>query len=596
MAKRNNLERIAQRAKSGGYKYGEHAERDKERGRTHYNEKTLTAQNHVLDVYLAANGVPFEQCDTQFLRPGTPLPEIGDLKDFWRFFALQSSGRITLPDGSKTDCPTVVTVRGKAKLWKAAFLRRTGQQLSDEDTAEINRWLKDDLPYEKTEEGNHYCRNIEKPKFNFQPGDLDRLIDQVWSGQDTKHIHDRNRLQFHLLLLLFCQSGARRGALLKFGVPYKVSRSRHSSFVPTDRMQDIHLVLSPRQGEPWFFYRLVQRHVKNNKDPDSRTFGNSCMQHRILRYDSVSILLMLAVVDGALDREDLNQMIKNGGEGQVEWSERCRDLPVCRSVDQQGNVHDTQPMTEDTFIEMFKMFLMQAGYTSIPGYLFQPGSIHMIRRELGKQLDGQYTEVERSQHLTQADKAVFGQSYTADTSSCDGLSAFLREKPDHRAVEYFQGLTQFRYEGLPTRLPAALKDEVSRNPAVLEWDRKIAQAPDARTRKDANQKRQKVLDQIQKLKLEEHRRECSVQLKREKLFNGRQAQVPTADPDPLHMLRPEKARLAQNMAKISPASYQDRLHAMRDMLSLLAASTVFYLPGEEPKKGQCPYCSTEMER
>ncbi|KAG7415409.1 hypothetical protein Forpe1208_v006918 [Fusarium oxysporum f. sp. rapae] len=266
---------------------------------------------------------------------------------------------------------------------------------------------------------------------------------------------------------------------------------------------------------------------------------------------------MLAVVDGALDREDLDQMIKNGGEGQVEWSERCRDLPVCRSVDQQGDVYDTQAMTEDTFIDMFKMFLMQVGYTLIPGYLFQPGLIHMIRRELGKQLDGQYTEVERSQHLTQADKAVFGQSYTADTSSCDGLSAFLREKPDHRAVKYFQGLTQFRHEGLPTQLPAALKDE--------------------------------------KLKLEEYRRESSVRLKREKLFNGRQAQAPTPDPDPLHMLRPEKARLAQNMAKTSPASYQDRLDAMRDMLSLLAASTVFYLPGEEPKNGQCPYCSTEMK-
>lgn len=98
---------------------------------------------------------------------------------------------------------------------------------------------------------------------------------------------------------------------------------------------------------------------------------------------------MLAVVDGALDREDLTRMIKNGGEGHVEWNERCRDLAICRSVDKQGDVHDTQPMTEDVFIEMFKMFLIQAGYSSVPGYLFQPGSIHMIRRELGKQLDGE---------------------------------------------------------------------------------------------------------------------------------------------------------------------------------------------------------------
>lgn len=119
------------------------------------------------------------------------------------------------------------------------------------------------------------------------------------------------------------------------------------------------------------------------------SFGDPCMQHPVLRYDSVSILLMLAVVDGALDREDLTRMLENGGEGQVEWNERCRDLAVCRRVDKQGAVDDTKPMTDDVFIEMFQMFLMQAGYSSVPGYLLVPGSIHMIRRELGKQLDGE---------------------------------------------------------------------------------------------------------------------------------------------------------------------------------------------------------------
>ncbi|KAG5787880.1 hypothetical protein H9Q69_013047 [Fusarium xylarioides] len=198
-----------------------------------------------------------------------------------------------------------------------------------------------------------------------------------------------------------------------------------------------------------------------------KAFGNARMQHHILRYDSVAIILMLAVADGALDLKDLDQMIKSGGEGQVDWAEKCLDLPVCRRVNRKGDVDDTQPMTPDSFITMFKTFMMQAGYAAIPGSLFPPGSIHMIRRELGKQLDERYTEVERSQHLTQADKAVFGQSYTADTSSCDGLSAFLRHQPDHTAIEYFQGLSQFRHEGLPTQLPAVLKDKTSRHPEVL---------------------------------------------------------------------------------------------------------------------------------
>ncbi|KAH7124929.1 hypothetical protein B0J13DRAFT_565897 [Dactylonectria estremocensis] len=548
---RTDLKLVAQRAKSRGWECGEHAERDKERG--------PDLQSWCLD---RSNGeVSVEECEAKYLGPGAPLPAIHELKDFWRFYASQADGRIVLSDGWRSECPTATTLRGRAKMFKGGFMRQTGNELDDEDTREINRWLKEDLPYEQRKYGARYCCDIQKPKYNFQLLDLGRLLDEVWAGQDIRHIYDRNRLY-----------GARRGAQLEYGVP----------------MRDIHLVLSSDQGEPRFLYRLAQRHVKNNKDPDNRTFGDPYMQHPVLRYDSVSILLMLAVVDGALDPEDLTQMIDNGGEGQVEWNERCRDLAVCRRVDKQGAVDDTKPMTDDVFIEMFQMFLMQAGYSSVPGYLLVPGSIHMIHRELRKQLDARYTEVERSQHLTQADKAVFGQSYTADTSSCDGLSAFLREKPDHRAVEYFQGLTQFRHDGLPTRLPAALKDEVSHNPEIVEWDRKIAQASDAKTRKWARQKRQKALDRSQKLAMEGHRRERLAQLKRERLLNGHHAQAPSPR-------RPEKARLAQKMASTLPASRQDKLEAMRDMLSLLAASTVFYLPGEEPKNGQCPYCPTKME-
>jgi hypothetical protein len=53
MAKLKNLELIAQRAKSAGYQYGDYAERDKERGRTRFDKKTLAGQNQMLDVYLA---------------------------------------------------------------------------------------------------------------------------------------------------------------------------------------------------------------------------------------------------------------------------------------------------------------------------------------------------------------------------------------------------------------------------------------------------------------------------------------------------------------------------------------------------------------
>ena len=38
-----------------------------------------------------------------------------------------------------------------------------------------------------------------------------------------------------------------------------------------------------------------------------------------------------------------------------------------------------------------------------------------------------YTETERSQHTTQNDPRVYGQSYVANTSSCDGRRTFLDE-------------------------------------------------------------------------------------------------------------------------------------------------------------------------
>lgn len=53
MAKRTDLNLVAQRAKSRGWERGKHAERDKERGRTRFDTKTLKQQEHALGIYLA---------------------------------------------------------------------------------------------------------------------------------------------------------------------------------------------------------------------------------------------------------------------------------------------------------------------------------------------------------------------------------------------------------------------------------------------------------------------------------------------------------------------------------------------------------------
>lgn len=95
------------------------------------------------------------------------------------------------------------------------------------------------------------------------------------------------------------------------------------------------------------------------------------------------LLLNLAIIDGALNPEDLPAMINSGGDGQVEWTESARDLPICRQVDRQGNVHPTRAMTFTVFASIFRGLLLQEGYFEVSA------SMHMIRRELGKQLDGE---------------------------------------------------------------------------------------------------------------------------------------------------------------------------------------------------------------
>ena len=70
-----------------------------------------------------------------------------------------------------------------------------------------------------------------------------------------------------------------------------------------------------------------------------------------------------------------------------------------------------------------------------------------------------YTEVERSQHITQTDTCVYSQSYVANTS-VSGRDAFLGEAASHDHVDFFQSFAKFREKGLPNCLPAEQEDAI----------------------------------------------------------------------------------------------------------------------------------------
>ena len=61
----------------------------------------------------------------------------------------------------------------------------------------------------------------------------------------------------------------------------------------------------------------------------------------------------------------------------------------------------------------------------------------------------------------------------ANCSSVAGMRAFLDEEADHREVEYFQGLEQFREQGLPCQLPAAERDKLQDDSVLGELQQSL---------------------------------------------------------------------------------------------------------------------------
>lgn len=118
-----------------------------------------------------------------------------------------------------------------------------------------------------------------------------------------------------------------------------------------------------------------------------------------------------------------------------------------------------------------------------------------------------YTEVERSQHLTQSDPRIFGTSYVARTSAVDGQSAFLGETRDHSVNKFFQGLKVFREEGLPTSLPKAMRANLERDPAEVALEESKAAARSPREALAAERARQNLIKSLEHKALNSFRKE-----------------------------------------------------------------------------------------
>ncbi|CEJ93675.1 hypothetical protein VHEMI09250 [[Torrubiella] hemipterigena] len=555
---------IIARAKANGYVQNDHAEADKETGVKTASEGNLQQQQYILKTYViwqwSKSGKQWivEECERSVLAKGSELPELHELKDFWRFFINQSKG--LLGEG-----PTPVSLRTSAKRLKAGLKRLTGAELSDDATAEINHWLRWVIPYEPESR----VAPIERPKYLFKREDLDRNLRSLYSRADLNIPHERIRYNVHFILLDFCTSGGRKGHFFKGGRRYEHYK----------------LVLRRTAEGPTFSYAVDQRGVKGNRDAEHKGYGYTRQEHSILRYNAPWLLIQFAIADRALDADHLLRVLNGNGDGTINWIPNSETLPVCPGVDRQGNL-TKKPMTSDVFDANFKM-LFAAEYKSARA------SIHQIRREVGKMIDKYYTETQRSQHLVQSDPTVFGQSYVARISSCDGFVAFLGEKPNHDAADYFQGMGQFWQPGMPVKLPASLRQEVRLSSELVDIAEKMKCCTGDELALLKRDQRNTTV-RLERAALLSYREDCFKRLQQEKLLHG---QAPTQDePDPLRDVLPERGRIADAMQSDQLFDRRSLGQLSDDMQVVLRESgAVFYRPNESPVCGRCSNCNTDIE-
>ncbi|KAK5080233.1 hypothetical protein LTR05_008746 [Lithohypha guttulata] len=367
----------------------------------------------------------------------TTVPDLATVKDFLRFYIATSQPRLA----AQTTTDSMGTV---AEWFFAGFARITGTVVPAGLRSEVYAWQRRVL----TAQG--LLVNVRRPKHNFTVTDLSRIVVAAWTNDDLVFTPERYRIQFTFIIRVFCWTGARIGAFLTGGLRY----------------EDIELKI---------IYKIDQRWVKNNRDPKNIIFGTALREHDKFIFDDVATLLPMVFADKALFGFDTladlqEQQIPDGQDELIlRWRESALHKPILRKCTQAGGLRD-EPMPKAAFSQIFHGALLNAGY-------FCQASIHSIRRQLGKQVDELYTEVQRSQHLTQADPRIFGQVYVANTSSVDGQGAFLGEPVNHKHIDFFQGLGRFLEPGLPSKLPARLEEGLKQDPEYRKLEADVRQCP-----------------------------------------------------------------------------------------------------------------------
>ncbi|KAI9773208.1 MAG: hypothetical protein M1839_002216 [Geoglossum umbratile] len=576
-------------ATARGYQVGAHREKDTINEGPKYVKKTLRDQNWALSRYAkwiecveiekegegeeskAERVERAESARLEYCFPkGAPCPDLATTKDFLRFHIALSQGRIR-------DKTTVDSVNTFAEWFFAGFTRVTGTVISEEYRSSIYNWVRTALTEERL------IVNTKKPKHLFGRDDLIRFHTTFWTMDDEKFIHPRNKLQIPFIIDVFCWTGARIGAFF----PSPDNKNEGGL-----RYKDIEVVLL-RADESWkVIYRIDQRWVKNNRDPENITYGASTSQHTKLIFDDTQYLLALAFADKAFYEIDSPEkfwqlQIPKGEKALIlRWEDAVKNLPILRNATLQKGVSET-PLPRVTFERIVRSVMRMSGY-------FGYATVHAIRRYLGKKLNERYTETERSQHITQNDPRVYGQSYTANTTSCDGRQAFLDEAAQHDHVEYFQGFSKFCEKGLPHALPAEKKAALENDPQIIELRDRVQQleteGASAEDIRGARNKVRSCRNSLERATLRVFQNQWVKDQRDWKIRTQGKEQAEdlksTELVQTLSRIIPERGRLTKMMLSDKVISKQEREQAVTDLYSFITRDyTVLYRPGEEPING-----------
>lgn len=117
------------------------------------------------------------------------------------------------------------------------------------------------------------------------------------------------------------------------------------------------------------------------------SFGAVGKDHGKLIYNDAAFLLVLAIADDALfgykSLDDVQRQEIPAGEDQLvlSYKEAALDRPILRKCTKAEGVTE-EPMPKATFLAIYEKTMKNAGYLC-------GTSIHAIRRQLGKKVDGE---------------------------------------------------------------------------------------------------------------------------------------------------------------------------------------------------------------